>query len=86
MAQPRNEIAEVLGSQEYAAAFRTVMSGGEIALLPDDQRNALMRAKELTHSPGPGYPMPLQLDPTRADEELPAVELDSAPHLEKGAF
>lgn len=66
MTEPRNEVAEVLGSPEYADAFRAVMSGAQPALLPDEQRQALFKAKELTRTPGAGYPMPLRLDPTDA--------------------
>jgi hypothetical protein len=63
--QPRDELAEVLGSQAYATAFDAVMTGTEPGLLPDDQREALRRARDLTGTPGPGYPVPTSLDPTR---------------------
>lgn len=49
---------DVLSSPVYAAAFVAVMSGTEPGLLPDDQREAIRLARELTGTPPPGYPMP----------------------------
>lgn len=60
--------AELLASKVYGRAFTKAMSGSD-ALLDDDERIALRRAKELTNTTGPGYPMPTQLDPTRTRTE-----------------
>lgn len=56
---------DVLGSELYRTAFTAVMTGTDPGLLPDEQRRVLAEAKELTDTPGGGYPMPLGLDPTR---------------------
>lgn len=61
-----NEVAQLLGSETYVLAFNAVITGVDPSLLPDDQRAALRRAKELLGTPGPGYPAPLKLDPTRS--------------------
>lgn len=64
MTQP-DPVREVLSSAAYESAFPKVMSGVDLALLTDEERDAVRRAKELTDTPGAGYPMPLRLDPTR---------------------
>lgn len=59
------EITEALSDPAYERAFAKVSAGTDPALLPDDERAAVMRAKELSGTPGPGYPMPQRADPTR---------------------
>lgn len=59
---------EVLSSEAYEAAFRKVMSGADPALLDDEERDVLRRAKELAGTTDTGYPMPWRLDPTRSDD------------------
>lgn len=55
---------EVLSSPLYQQAFNKAMTGNEV-MLDSDERDILIRAKDLTNTPGPGFPMPVQLDPTR---------------------
>ncbi|MDQ4037827.1 MAG: hypothetical protein M3313_05640 [Actinomycetota bacterium] len=55
----------MLSSEVYERAFAKVASGVDPSLLPEDERTAVLRAKELTGTPGPGYPMPQRADPTR---------------------
>lgn len=50
---------EVLASALYARAFDKVMSGVDPALLPDDEREALIAAREAAGMTGPGYPAPV---------------------------
>lgn len=63
-----DEARDLVGSAEYEAAFNAVMSGVEPALLTQEQRDLLTRARELTGTPPPGYPMPGRYHPTRSDE------------------
>lgn len=63
-----DEAQGLLASAEYEEAFNAVMSGTELAALPQAQRDLLMRARELTDTPAPGFPMPAKYDPTRSDE------------------
>jgi hypothetical protein len=56
--------AELLSSSAYEEAFRKAVSGEE-ATLTEDERGLLREARELTGTPGPGYPMPARYDPTR---------------------
>ncbi len=60
-----NEAIEVLSSPEYERAFVKVTSGIDPALLPDEERRAVIRAREITATESAGYPMPQRLDPTR---------------------
>lgn len=48
----------VLASPVYKRAFAQVMCGVDPALLPDDERQALIAAREAAGIHGPGYPMP----------------------------
>lgn len=57
-------VHELLSSSLYEQAFTKAMSGNDV-MLSGDERDALVRAKELTNTPGPGYPMPTRLDSTR---------------------
>jgi hypothetical protein len=63
MTQP-DDLREALSSEVYERAFSKVMSGVDPASLPDDERDAIRRAKDVTGT-GAGYPMPWRLDPTR---------------------
>jgi hypothetical protein len=63
-----DEITALLGSAEYEAAFNAVMTGSELAALPQEQRDLLLRARELTGTSPPGYPMPGVPYPTRSDD------------------
>lgn len=53
-----------LASPVYAHAFEQVMVGVDPALLPADERQALVDARAAAGIDGPGYPMPAGLDPT----------------------
>lgn len=52
------------------------MTGTEPGMLPDDQREALRRARELTATPSPGLPLPLGIDPTRPVFQAPPETRD----------
>ena len=64
---PQAELRELLGSEVYDRAFAAVMSGTNPGLLPDHQRTALVRARELANVDGGGYPAPLSIDPNRPE-------------------
>ena len=63
-----DEARDLLASDEYEAAFTAVMTGTELVALPQEQRDVLLRARELTDTQPPGWPMPTRLDPTRSDQ------------------
>ena len=63
-----DEARELLASEEYQAASTAVMSGTERAALPQEQRDILTRARELTDTPPPGLPMPTRFDRTRGGD------------------
>ena len=63
-----DEVRELLASEEYDAAFTAVMTGTELAALPAAARELLVRARELTNTQPPGFPMPSRHDPTRSDQ------------------
>lgn len=60
-------VREVLASEVYKRAFGKVMTGTDVALLDEDEREALKTAREVTDTQGPGYPAPWDVDPTRRD-------------------
>lgn len=64
-----DEATDLLASEEYGQAFAAVMSGTELAALPQEQRDLLLKARELTDTPPPGSPMPAGYDRTRSDQE-----------------
>lgn len=64
-----DEARELLQSEEYEAVFNKVMTGVEPALLADDERTLLARARELTGTPPPGFPMPGVFHPTRSSDD-----------------
>jgi hypothetical protein len=63
-----DEAQTLLASAEYEEAFNAVMSGTELAALPQAQRDLLVRARDLTNTPAPGWPMPAKYDATRSDQ------------------
>ncbi len=63
-----DETAELLGSAEYKAVFDKVMTGTEVGVLSQPERDLITRARELTGTPAPGLPMPTGYDPTRSDQ------------------
>jgi hypothetical protein len=63
-----DEATELLASEEYEQAFAAVMSGTELAALPQEQRDLLLKARELTDTPPPGWPIPASYDPSRSDQ------------------
>lgn len=60
-------IRDALPSEVYRRAFGKVMAGTDVALLDEDERQALKAAREVTNTQGPGYPAPWGMDPTRRD-------------------
>lgn len=64
-----DEAVSVLSSEVYEQAFHQLMSGVELAALPEEQQAAARRAIQLTGPMGPGWPMPTRLDPTRNPTE-----------------
>lgn len=63
-----DEKAELLASPEYEAAFNKVMSGTEVGALTEEERALIVRARELTGTQPPGFPMPSGHDRTRSED------------------
>lgn len=57
-------VRDALSSEAYERAFEKAMTGNEAAL-DEEERAALAKARDVTNTQGPGYPMPWRHDPTR---------------------
>ncbi len=49
----------VLASPEYASAFQKVMSGTDLSLLSEEERDVVRAARATAGVDGPGYPPPI---------------------------
>lgn len=62
----QDPVRDALAAPAYETAFDKAMSG-RTAELTEEEREAIRAAREAAGVPGPGYPLPWRLDPTRRE-------------------
>ena len=62
---------DVLASEAYERAFAKLMRGTDVALLSEEERQAVAAAKEQVGHAGESYPLPASMTPKHGTGEEP---------------